>query len=53
MDVDTTPVPVYYGWDHTEPDDEYTTSVTAILPDGPDTLVGAAAHDLPEDEVEE
>ena len=53
VDVDTTPVPVYYGWDHTEPDDEYTTSVPAILPDGPDTLVGAAAHDLPEDEVEE
>ncbi|HTW91736.1 MAG TPA: sigma-70 family RNA polymerase sigma factor [bacterium] len=52
VEVDSTPAPIFYGWDHTEPDDEYTTSVTAILPDGPDTLVGAAAHDLPEDEVE-
>lgn len=53
VEVDTTPVPVYYGWDHTEPDDDYTTSVTAVLPDGPETLVGAAAHDLPEEETEE
>ena len=45
VEVDSTPVPIFYGWDHTEPDDDFTESVTAVLPDGPDTLVGAAARD--------
>ncbi len=53
VEIDATPVPIYHGWDYTEPDDDYTASVTAVLPTGPDTLVDAAAHDLPEDEAEE
>jgi DNA-directed RNA polymerase specialized sigma24 family protein len=44
VEVDSTPVPIFYGWDHTEPDDDFTESVTAVLPDGPDTLAGAAAR---------
>jgi DNA-directed RNA polymerase specialized sigma24 family protein len=53
VEVDSTPVPIFYGWDHTEPDDDYTASVTAVLPDGPDLLVGAAAKDMAEEKVEE
>jgi len=50
VEVDSTPVPIFYGWDHTEPDDDFTESVTAVLPDGPDTLVGAAARDEEKEE---
>ena len=35
--------PAWYHEDRTEPDDDYTTSVTAVLPDEPPYLVGAAA----------
>jgi hypothetical protein len=44
----------HYGRVWTEPDDtgyddDWTASVTAVLPDGPDTLVGAAARHEEED----
>jgi RNA polymerase sigma factor (sigma-70 family) len=52
VEVDSTPVPIWYGSDSTEGDDDYTASVTAVLPDGPDTLVGAAARDAAEEEDE-
>jgi DNA-directed RNA polymerase specialized sigma24 family protein len=42
--VDTTPAPIWYGRDSTDPDD-YAAPTVAVLPDGPDTLVGAAARD--------
>lgn len=42
--VDTTPAPVWYGRDRTDPDD-YAAPTLAVLPDGPDTLVGAAAKE--------
>jgi DNA-directed RNA polymerase specialized sigma24 family protein len=48
VEVDSTPVPIFYGWDHTEPDDNFTESVTAVLPDGPSSLVGAAAKEKDE-----
>jgi RNA polymerase sigma factor (sigma-70 family) len=48
VEVDSTPVPIFYGWDHTEPDDDFTESVTAVLPDGPSSLVGAAAKEKDE-----
>ena len=41
-EVDFTPEPVWHGQDWTDPDDYCAPSV-AVLPDGPDTLVGAAA----------
>jgi len=40
--VDATPAPIWYGRDSTDPDD-YAAPTVAVLPDGPDTLVGAAA----------
>ena len=48
VEVDSTPAPIFYGWDHTEPDDDFTESVTAVLPDGPTSLVGAAAMEKEE-----
>ncbi len=42
---DSTPVPVWYGWDNTGYDDDWTASVTAILPDGPAEPVAAAAEE--------
>jgi len=45
--IDTTPVPIWSGQDHTDPNDDYTTSVTAVLPDEPPSLVGAAAKEEP------
>ena len=47
--VDTTPEPIWFGNDGTEPDDDYTTSVTAVLPSGPKTLVGAATKEKDEE----
>jgi RNA polymerase sigma factor (sigma-70 family) len=44
-EVDSTPVPAWHGWDVTDRDDEWTASVTAVLPDGPSSLVGAAARE--------
>ncbi len=41
--VDSTPVPIWHGRDSTDHDDDFTASVTAVLPEPPDTLVGAAA----------
>jgi len=52
VEVDSTPAPVFYGWDYTEPDDDFTESVTAVLPDDPDTLVGAAAKDEDKEEAD-
>ena len=46
--VDTTPAPIWYGRDSTDPDD-YAAPTVAVLPDGPDTLVGAAAAEEKED----
>jgi len=55
--VDSTPVPIWHGvaeegqphnWhreDRTQLDDDFTSSVTAVLPDGPDELVGADAKE--------
>jgi RNA polymerase sigma factor (sigma-70 family) len=53
VEIDMTPVPIYHGWDCTEPDDDFTVSVTAVLPEGPRTLEGAAAQDVPQEEKEE
>jgi len=46
--MDTTPEPVWHGQDNTDPDDDFTSSVTAVLPDEPPSLVGAAAEKPPE-----
>jgi DNA-directed RNA polymerase specialized sigma24 family protein len=46
--VDTTPAPIWFGRDRTDPDD-YAAPTVAVLPDGPDTLVGAAAAEEKED----
>ena len=43
--MDTTPVPIWCGKDNTDTNDDYTTSVTAVLPTEPPTLVGAAARE--------
>jgi RNA polymerase sigma factor (sigma-70 family) len=43
--IDTTPVPIWLGKNNTDPNDDYTTSVTAVLPTEPPTLVGAAAKE--------
>ena len=43
--VDTTPAPIWYGRDSTDPDD-FAAPTVAVLPDGPDTLVGSAASEL-------
>ena len=43
--VDSTPVPVWHGRDSTGHDDDFTASVTAVLPEPPDTLVGADAKE--------
>jgi len=50
IEVDTTPAPIIYGRDWTDRDDDYTASVTAVLPDSPDTLSGAKAAERPEEE---
>jgi RNA polymerase sigma factor (sigma-70 family) len=47
VEVDSTPAPIWYGQDCTDPDD-YAAPTVACLPDGPDTLVGAAAKDKDE-----
>jgi len=46
--VDTTPAPIWFGRDSTDPDD-YAAPTVAVLPVGPDTLVGAAAAQEKED----
>jgi RNA polymerase sigma factor (sigma-70 family) len=43
--IDTTPVPIWSGKDNTDPNDDYTSSVTAVLPTEPPMLVGANAKD--------
>ncbi len=45
VEVDFTPAPVWHGRDWTDPDD-YCAPTVAVLPDGPDTLVGMAACEL-------
>jgi hypothetical protein len=50
VEVDSTPAPVFHDWDTTGNEDDWTATVTAALPDGPDTLVGAAARDRSEEE---
>jgi hypothetical protein len=37
--------PIWCGKDNTDTNDDYTTSVTAVLPTEPPTLVGAAARE--------
>lgn len=49
--IDFTPVPVWHGRDYTDPDD-FCAPTAAILPDSPDTLVGAAAKTGKEDDRE-
>jgi len=49
--VDFTPAPIWYGQDHTDPDD-FAAPTVARLPDGPDELVGAAACVQKEDDLE-
>jgi RNA polymerase sigma factor (sigma-70 family) len=51
VEVDSTPAPIWYGQDSTDPDD-YAAPTVACLPDGPDTLVGAAACEQKEDDLE-
>jgi len=51
-EVDSTPVPIWHGWDTTGNQDDWTATVTAVLPDGPDTLVDAAARDQKEEAKE-
>jgi len=51
-EVDSTPVPIWHGWDTTGNQDDWTATVTAVLPDGPDSLVGAAARDQKEEAKE-
>ena len=46
--VDTTPAPIWYGRDSTDPED-YAAPTVAVLPVGPDSLVGAAAAQEKED----
>ena len=46
--VDTTPAPIWYGRDSTDPDD-YAAPTVAVLPVGPGSLVGAAAAEEKED----
>ena len=38
---DSTPAPIWYGWDDTGYDDDWTAGVTADLPDGPDEPLAA------------
>ena len=49
--IDFTPAPVWHGRDWTDPDD-FAAPTVAYLPDGPDTLVGAAAKSGKEDDLE-
>lgn len=49
-EVDSTPVPIWHGWDTTGNHDDWSATVTAVLPDGPDSLVGAAARDKEKEE---
>jgi len=53
VETDSTPAPMWTQPDSSDKDDDWTASVTAVLPDGPDTLVGAAAKDLAEEKAEE
>lgn len=50
VETDSTPAPMWTRPDTSEKDDDWTASVTAVLPDGPDTLVGAAARDKEKEE---
>ena len=43
LEQDSTPSPVWYGWASTGYDDDWTATVTANLPRGPDPLQGRAA----------
>jgi len=47
-DVDTTLAPIWYGRTDTAYDDDFTASMTAILPDGPVPLCSAAEEDVSE-----
>ncbi len=47
--VDSTPAPIWYGEDRTDRNDGLTAPETALLPDGPDVLVGAAAKEEDEE----
>jgi DNA-directed RNA polymerase specialized sigma24 family protein len=49
--VDFTPAPVWHGRDWTNPDD-FCAPTVAVLPDGPDTLVGAATAEEKEESAE-
>lgn len=53
IEVDSTPAPVFHGWDWTAPDDDWTATTTGRLPAGPDVLPGAAAAELPDEEPPE
>ena len=44
VEVDSTPGPVWYGHNTTGDEDDWTAPTCSVLPDGPDTLVGAAAR---------
>lgn len=50
IEVDSTPAPVFHGWDWTGPADDYTASATTLLSHGPDTPSGAEAGEAPEEE---
>jgi RNA polymerase sigma factor (sigma-70 family) len=52
VEVDSTPVPIWHGWDNTGYNEDWTETQTAVLPDGPGSLVGAAARDLKEEAKE-
>lgn len=48
VEVSWTPVPTWFGEDRTDVDDDFTASVTAILPDGGPPLHGAAEAEIEE-----
>lgn len=50
IEVDSTPPPIIYGQDWTEPVAGFTAPVLAVVPCGPDMLPGAAAEESQEDE---
>jgi RNA polymerase sigma factor (sigma-70 family) len=50
VEEDSTPAPVWHGRDWTDPDD-FCAPTLAVLPDGPDTLVDAAAATEEEESV--
>jgi len=51
VEVDSTRAPVWHGRDTTGYDDDWTASVTAVLPDGPDCRTEAAAKVCPEEVI--